>query len=99
MNSNKQVVRGKMIGIGRFKNPSTLHGDDVNWFKNSRKREFRQRLFPSQRIDILHEWVVHKMESGDISTRLGFDKATIIKVLRGYIQNERIFKLLPTHSK
>ena len=52
-----------MIGIGRFKNPLTLHGDDVNWFKNSGKREFRQRLIPNQRVDILYEWTVHKMEA------------------------------------
>ena len=74
-------------------------GHEINWFKNNSQRQFRQRLIPSQRVELLHEYIVHKLDLKEISEKYDIEKATIYKVAKGYTLSGRIFKLLPTHSK
>ena len=43
--------------------------------------------------------MIHSKQINEISELFGIEKSTIKKVLKGYYQNGRVFKLLPTHSK
>ena len=71
----------------------------MKWFQGAPDREYRQRLIPSQRIDLIYAYLVHNESMKDISERYGIEKSTISKVIKGYRESGRVFKLLPTHSK
>ena len=88
-----------MIGKGGARGADQMAKNEVNWFKDSGVRVHRQRLIPSQRIDLIYESAVHGCPVNDISKRFGIEKQTVNKVLIGYQSNYRVYKLLPTHTK
>ena len=72
---------------------------DINWFERKTDREYRQRLIPSQRIDLIYAFVVHNKSMKSISEQFGIEKSTVSKVIKGFREQGRMFKLLPSHSK
>ena len=71
----------------------------MNWFSQSKDREHRQRLPPSQRIDLIYGYTIHKEHITDISRRLDIEKSTVSKIVKAFREEGRLFKLLPRHSK
>lgn len=62
-------------------------------------RDHRQRLAPSQRVDIIYQHIIHNVQIKSISDQHSIEKSTVSKVIRGYKETGRMYKLLPTHSK
>ena len=56
-------------------------------------------LVPSQRIDIIYESLIHGATAVSIAQRYSLNYTTVINAINGYLENGRIFKLLPVHSK
>ena len=71
----------------------------MDWFQRTQDRDYRQRLIPSQRIDLIYAYAVHHDSMKVISERYGIEKSTVSKVIKGFKEKGRMFKLLPTHSK
>ena len=63
-----------MIGKVGAKGAHQEHKNELNWFKDSGVRAHRQRLIPSQRIDLIYEHVVHGVPVNDISKKFGIEK-------------------------
>lgn len=50
-------------------------------------------------MEIIYDHVVHNVHIKAISDQQSIEKSTVSKVIRGYKESGRMYKLLPTHSK
>ena len=85
---SKQIQRMKLIGVG--KPCPDEQNTDVNWFQRSTDRDYRQRLIPSQRIDLIYAHAVHHDSMKVISERFGIEKSTVSKVIKGFKEQGRM---------
>ena len=56
----------------------------MNWFERNTDREYRQRLIPSQRIDLIYAYAIHNESMKHISERFNVEKSTVSKVIKGF---------------
>ena len=58
-----------------------------------------QYMLPYLKIDVIYEYKIHSRFKKQAAQQLGLNYSTVLAVIQQYLEQGRIFKLLPVHSK